>query len=101
MGITPAAGYDPNSGGIPPGMAWWGTHQLANQQAVSSTPITSNPNTSVDRGEAVANASNYAFAADLVVHTQALTNMRDSNQQNTHILAAHVLSPSSSSYARG
>jgi hypothetical protein len=93
--ITPAAGYDPTTDAD---TAWavLAGHTLGDIPASSIIGdfVSGDPDTSVARTEAVTRADNHAFAADLALHTQTLTNMRNSNQQHTRILAAHVLSSS-------
>jgi hypothetical protein len=56
--------------------------------------VSGDPDTSVTREDAKTRAAHHSFAADRALHTQALTCMRNSNQQHTQILAAQVLSSS-------
>jgi hypothetical protein len=62
--------------------------------SVVVSTVSGDPDTSVTREEAKTRAAHHSFTADLALHTQALTCMRNSNQQHTQILAAQVLSSS-------
>ncbi len=81
--ITPAAGYDPTT---EVDTAWpvLAGHTLGDIPvgSITSDLVSGDPDTSVPRAAAVTRADNHAFAADLALHTQTLTSMRNSNQQS-------------------
>ena len=73
-------------------------HTLGNipEASVVRGTINGDPDTTASntRAMAVGAAINTALAADLILHSQTLRGMRDSEQQYNKLLAAHVLSSS-------